>query len=34
MAGQIDKVLKLAEEGKVTAQIVPYEVGVIATQDQ
>jgi len=33
MAGQIDKVLKLAEEGRVTAQIVPFEVGAIATQD-
>jgi transcriptional regulator with XRE-family HTH domain len=33
MADQIDKVLKLAEEGKVTAQIVPFEIGAIATQD-
>jgi len=33
MAGQIGKVLKLAEEGKVTAQIVPFEVGAIATKD-
>ena len=33
MAGQINKVLKLAKEGKVTAQIVPFEVGAIATQD-
>ena len=34
MADQIDKVLKLAEEGKVTAQIVPFEVGAIAMQDR
>lgn len=33
MAGQIDKVLDLAEKGKVTVQIVPFDVGAIATQD-
>jgi transcriptional regulator with XRE-family HTH domain len=33
MAGQIDKVLDLAERGKVTVQIVPFDVGAIATQD-
>lgn len=33
MGSQIDKILKLTEEGKVTVQIVPFEVGAIATQD-
>jgi transcriptional regulator with XRE-family HTH domain len=33
MVAQIDKVLKLAEEGKVTAQVVPFEVGAVAAQD-
>jgi transcriptional regulator with XRE-family HTH domain len=33
MVAQIDKILKLAEEGKVTAQIVPFDVGAIAAQD-
>lgn len=33
MAAQIDKILELAEEGKVTAQIVPFDVGAIAAQD-
>ena len=33
MVGQIDKVLELAEEGKVTVQVVPFDVGAIATQD-
>jgi transcriptional regulator with XRE-family HTH domain len=33
MVGQLDKLLKFAEEGKVTAQIVPFDVGAIATQD-
>jgi transcriptional regulator with XRE-family HTH domain len=33
MIAQIDKVLKFAEEGTVTAQVVPFEVGAIATQD-
>jgi transcriptional regulator with XRE-family HTH domain len=33
MAAQIDKLLELTEEGKVTAQIVPFDVGAIASQD-
>lgn len=33
MAEQIDKVLKLSQEGKVTTQIVPFEVGVLAIQE-
>lgn len=33
MVAQIDKFLELIEEGKVTAQIVPFDVGVIASQD-
>jgi transcriptional regulator with XRE-family HTH domain len=33
MARQLDKVLELIEEGKVTVQIVPFDVGAIATQD-
>ena len=33
MAGQIDKVIDLVEDGKVTVQIVPFDVGAIATQD-
>lgn len=33
MGRQLDKVLDLIEEGKVTAQVVPFDVGAIATQD-
>lgn len=33
MARQIDKVIDLVEDGKVTVQIVPFDVGAIATQD-
>ena len=33
MVAQIDKILELIEEDKVTAQIVPFDVGVIASQD-
>lgn len=33
MVAQIDKLLKLTEEGKVTAQIVPFDVGALAAQD-
>jgi len=33
MARQIDKVIDLAEQGRVTVQIVPFDVGAIATQD-
>lgn len=33
MVAQIDRILELAEEGKVTAQIVPFDVGAIAAQD-
>jgi transcriptional regulator with XRE-family HTH domain len=33
MAEQIDKVLELSEEGKVTTQIVPFQVGVLAIQE-
>ena len=33
MAEQLDKVLKMSEEGKVTAQIVPFQVGVLAIQE-
>jgi hypothetical protein len=33
MAAQIDKILGLAEKGRVTAQIVPFDVGAIAAQD-
>lgn len=33
MVGQIDKLLTLAAEDKVTAQIVPFEVGAIPAQD-
>ncbi len=33
MAAQIDKILKLVEEGKVTAQIVPFGAGAIAARD-
>jgi transcriptional regulator with XRE-family HTH domain len=33
MIAQIDKILELIEENKVTAQIVPFDVGVIASQD-
>lgn len=33
MATQIDKILGLIEDGKVTAQIVPFDVGAIASQD-
>lgn len=33
MVVQIDKILALIEEGKLVAQIVPFDVGVLATQD-
>ena len=33
MAAQVDKILDLTEEGKVTAQIVPFDAGAIASQD-
>ncbi len=33
MAEQIDKILKLSEEGKVATQIVPFEAGVLAIQE-
>jgi transcriptional regulator with XRE-family HTH domain len=33
MIAQIDKILGLIDEKKVTAQIVPFDVGVLATQD-
>jgi transcriptional regulator with XRE-family HTH domain len=33
MVAQIDKILELAEKGKVTAQVVPFGVGAIAAQD-
>jgi hypothetical protein len=33
MVAQIDKILELIEEGKVIAQIVPFDVGAIASQD-
>jgi transcriptional regulator with XRE-family HTH domain len=33
MVAQIDKILELIEEGKLIAQIVPFDVGVLATQD-
>jgi transcriptional regulator with XRE-family HTH domain len=33
MVTQIDKILKLAEKDKVTAQVVPFDVGVSAAQD-
>jgi transcriptional regulator with XRE-family HTH domain len=33
MVAQIDKILHLVGEGKVTAQIVPFDVGVTAAQD-
>jgi transcriptional regulator with XRE-family HTH domain len=33
MVAQIDKILTLIEEDKVAAQIVPFDVGVLATQD-
>jgi transcriptional regulator with XRE-family HTH domain len=33
MVAQIDKVLDLIDRNKVTAQIVPFDVGVLATQD-
>ena len=33
MVAQIDKILELIEEGKVTAQIVPFDVGALASQD-
>ena len=33
VAAQIDKILKCIEEGRVTVQIVPFDVGSIASQD-
>ena len=33
MAAQIDKILRLSEEGKVAAQIVPFDIGVLASRD-
>lgn len=33
MAGQIDKILELIDAGTVSAQIVPFDVGVIPAQD-
>jgi transcriptional regulator with XRE-family HTH domain len=33
MIAQINKILDLIEQNKVTAQIVPFDVGVLATQD-
>jgi Domain of unknown function (DUF5753) len=33
MAGQIDKILELVEEDKVTAQILPFDAGVVASAD-
>jgi transcriptional regulator with XRE-family HTH domain len=33
MAAQIGKVLELAAEGRVTAQVVPFDAGAIAAQD-
>lgn len=33
MIGQIDKILEFIDADKVTAQIVPFDVGVIAAQD-
>ena len=33
MVAQIDKILDLIEQKRVTAQIVPFDVGVVATQD-
>jgi transcriptional regulator with XRE-family HTH domain len=33
MTAQIDRILERIEEGKVTAQIVPFEAGVVASQD-
>ena len=33
MAAQIDRILERIEEGKVTAQIVPFDAGAIASQD-
>ena len=33
MTAQIDKIIELVDEGKVTVQIVPFSVGVVASQD-
>jgi hypothetical protein len=33
MAAQIDRILERIDEGKVTAQIVPFDAGAIASQD-
>lgn len=33
MVAQIDKILRLIEEGRVTVQIVPFAIGVVPSQD-